>query len=72
MQFLFGDWFICLNEDTARKLSDKKNNILAASNCITVKGDMYRSDGTLSGGDTSKSGGNRLLEIHNYLNAEKA
>ena len=62
---------MCQNEETARRISDKKNNLTTA-NCITVKGDMYKSDGTLSGGDTSKSGGNRLLEIHNYLNAEKA
>ena len=60
MQKLFADWFLCETEDQARKISAKGK---FGFNCITKKGDIYRADGTLSGGDTTRSGGNRLLEI---------
>lgn len=66
MELLFGDWFMCFNEESAKKISARKNG-QPGFNCITVKGDQYRSDGTLSGGDTSNSGGNRMQEIQNYM-----
>lgn len=38
MQLLFQDWFLCEDEETARKLSTRRNG-QNAFNCITLKGD---------------------------------
>ncbi len=62
MKLLFQDWFLCEDEETAKLVSSRKNG-LQGYNCITVKGDKYQADGMLSGGDTSNSGGNRMLDI---------
>ena len=66
MQLLFGDWFMCFNEESAKRISARRQG-QPGFNCITVRGDQYKSDGTLSGGDTSRSGGNRIQEINDYF-----
>jgi chromosome segregation ATPase len=51
---VFGSTFIAEDKATARKVA-LDNNGMRNYNCVTVDGDMYRSDGTLSGGaDTSR------------------
>jgi chromosome segregation ATPase len=71
MQLLFQDWFLCEDEETARKLSTRRNG-QNAYNCITLKGDQYKADGLISGGDTSRSVGNRVLDIQQYLSQEQS
>lgn len=40
MRLLFQDWFLCDDEQTADRVSSKKNGQLGY-NCITLKGDKY-------------------------------
>jgi len=45
MAYTFGHFFICNDSLTARKLSEEKN-----IDCITLDGDIYRSQGMVTGG----------------------
>jgi len=45
MAYAFGQFFICPDSTTARRLSENNN-----LDCITLDGDIYRSAGLVTGG----------------------
>lgn len=52
MQFVFGDSFICEDNETAKKLAfDPRVNMT----CVTLEGDVYSPSGTLSGGSSTNT-----------------
>lgn len=65
MQYVFGDAFVCDNAEIAKKLAfDPKVGL----NCVTLDGDLYSPQGTLSGGSGSSTGQSDILKKVKDLN----
>ena len=64
MHQVFGAVFIADDQATARKIS-LDNNSVARFNCCTLKGDMYRSDGILTGGHSGST--IQIEKLHDYI-----
>ena len=50
---MFGSIFVCDDQTTARKLC-YENNGIGRFNCITLQGDLYKTDGVMSGGSQTQ------------------
>ena len=48
MKFIFGSTFVAEDTETAKKVA--MENPIQKFNCVTLKGDLYRCDGALTGG----------------------
>lgn len=62
MEFIFGSSLICANEDVAKAVTFNPN---IRSRSITLEGDVYDPEGTLSGG-SRKNNSTVLLDIQKY------
>ncbi|CAD6891411.1 unnamed protein product [Tilletia controversa] len=60
MEYVFGDTLICADADTARKVTFD-NAVQLKS--VTLDGDVYSPQGTLSGGSRSNAGNSILLQM---------
>lgn len=62
MEFIFGQRFICKDSETAKKITF---NPQIRARSITLQGDVYDPEGTLSGG-SRKQNSSILINIQNY------
>lgn len=61
---MFGGAFVCEDGETAKKLAfDPRVNMI----CVTLEGDVYSPNGSLSGGSSS-GGGHEILKKVKELN----
>jgi structural maintenance of chromosome 2 len=67
MALLFGNTFVADDEDTAKLVAF--DNGFKKFNCVTLKGDSYRTDGILGGGANKRE--SLLDKVDQYLNFEK-
>ncbi|KAL2709236.1 Structural maintenance of chromosomes protein [Kluyveromyces marxianus] len=65
MEFIFGTSFICKDSQTAKLITFNRD---IRSRSITLEGDVYDPEGTLSGG-SRRSNNTLLLDIQRYNNA---
>ncbi|KAH3683201.1 hypothetical protein WICPIJ_005814 [Wickerhamomyces pijperi] len=66
MEYIFGQTLICQDADTASKVTYNKQ---IGARSVTLEGDVYNPDGTLSGG-SRKSNSSTLANIQKYNNLE--
>ena len=59
MKFVFGDAFVCEDNETAKKVAYDPR---VRMRCITVDGDTYSPNGTLTGGNDEQTLGESILK----------
>lgn len=64
MEFIFGTRLVCEDADTAKKVTFHPQ---VRARSVTLQGDVYDPEGTLSGG-SRKNSGSVLINIQNYNN----
>ncbi|KAL6949037.1 hypothetical protein ACO0QE_001525 [Hanseniaspora vineae] len=63
MEFIFGTSLICKNADLAKKVTFHPK---IRTKSITLDGDVYDPEGTLSGGSRNNNGANILIEVQKF------
>lgn len=68
MQYVFGDSFVCHDNETAKKLAFDPR---VGKQCVTLEGDVYSPSGTLSGGSSSNQGQDLLKKMKDLSKLEE-
>eukprot|EP00899_Mesostigma_viride_P003874 jgi/Mesvir1/13488/Mv16537-RA.1 len=67
MEFVFGSTIVCQDSDTARKVAFDRN---VMAHCVTLDGDLFNPQGTLTGGSRSQQ--SSVLALLHELNEAEA
>jgi structural maintenance of chromosome 2 len=68
MQYVFGDAFICDDNETAKKVAFDPR---VRMRCVTLEGDVYNPSGVLSGGSSGDSGMELLKKVKELYKLEE-
>lgn len=68
MQYVFGDAFICEDNETAKKVAFDPR---VRMRCVTLEGDVYNPAGVISGGSSSENGIELLKKVKELIRLEE-